>query len=117
MRWFKHYANARHSNKLTKLFAIGGKSMYADYWLLLELLCVKFDGEVETCVLDRDYLKAYFGSRSHQLVHKSLSTMHQVGLIEYRTGDQLYEVKTDILLLLQGKDFKYEKDKRDQNDG
>jgi len=50
MPWFKHYNNASTSLSIQKMMIDLGIIGYAYYFLLLELLCSKFDGS--NCVID-----------------------------------------------------------------
>ena len=116
MKWFKHYTNARTSNALTEIKAQYGLQGYGRYWTLLELMCEKFNGKddrifvFETRRLREDL--GYF--RTSDLI-KFLSSLNQVGLICCIHRNQVIEIESDIMLKLQGRDWKNNSKKRAEN--
>jgi len=116
MKWFKHYSNARISNALTEILAIHGPKGYGRYWLLLELMCEKFDGENDTkFIFDTAHLKQTCGFHRNQDLIKFLSSLNQVGIMSHTSRNQVIEINTDILLRLQGRDYKRSSGKRGQS--
>ena len=63
MHYFKHYHNASTSLKLQRLIHEGGVAAYGYYFLMLELLCEKFDGETIRIELFERELVNKFGAR------------------------------------------------------
>ena len=116
MKYFKHYSNALTSNKLSKLMAVGGKIIYLDYWLLLELLSQKFDGKDTFFILDKDIVRTYTRHYTHKSLRKSLECIANVGLISIKIFENHLEIDAPILLDLMARDYKYDKQKRVSSD-
>jgi len=113
MKWFKHYSNASLSNKLTKVRALHGIEGYGRYWLLLELCCEKFDGENDDMfVFSTRTLREDLGFHHTKGLLKYLQCLSNVGVISCVTDKNVIEIKTDILLRLQGRDYKKTRSKR-----
>lgn len=116
VKWLKHYSNAYLSNSLTEILAQYGPQGYGRYWLLLEKMCEKFDGETDDVfVFNAATLKVHLGFHKDQDLIKFLSTLNQVGIMSHTSRDQVIEIKSDILLRLQGRDWNYDKEKRVEN--
>ncbi len=117
MKWFKHYSNALLSNSLSELFALRGFKGYGRYWRLLELMSEKFDGEKDTLfIFSLSVLRAELGFHRTLDLLKYLSCLNHVGIMSHTSSAQVVKIKSDILLKLQSKDYKYEKNKRLNND-
>jgi len=112
MKWFKHYSNARLSNKLTKLRAYGGKEACGEYWTLLEMMSEKFNGEDTEFSFDIPTLRVELAHHTSKSLRKSLSCMAEVGLMSFDMDSHCVTINTDILLRLQGRDWKYDSEKR-----
>ncbi len=106
MKYFKHYSNARASNKLTLLFAKTGLEGYARYWLLLEEMAFKFDGKDTTFVFSAKDLKDILGFYHMSQMLMYLQCMSDVGLMSFQCEQDVVSISTPILLELQSRDFK-----------
>lgn len=106
MQYFKHYHNADSSTFIQKLINDHGLVAYAQWFLMLELLCEKFDGEATLIELTRSEvaLKLRIKSGRVDVVLKWFSS-----LLDNQTNSTDFILKIDapILLCLQDKDFKY----------
>lgn len=113
MKWFKHYSNASISNSLTEIIAKYGLTGYGRYWLLLEKMCEKFDGETDNkFTFSTKDLRDLMGFHRTQDLIKFLSSLDQVGIMSHTSKDQVIEIYTDILLRLQGRDYKKARSER-----
>jgi len=107
MRWFKHYSNAMDSNKLTELLALTGVAGMGRYWLLMELMAKKYDGQKDqefvfrTKDLQQELSTYHFNS-----LRKYLQCIHNVGVMSIICDVNVTRISTPILLELQAKDFK-----------
>lgn len=116
MQWFKHYHNASSSNKISKIEAEFGLEGYARYFKLLELIAEKFDGERENFEFPTKTLTLYLGFYHVSRMRHYLQCLSNVGLMSFECQKTLTSISTPIMLKLQSKDFKYDRDKRESND-
>lgn len=115
MKWFKHYSTAGHSDKLTQLKAQLGAAGYGRYWILLELLSQRFDGEQTDFVFDMKILKSELLAYRTQSVSTLLQSCTNLGLISHTNEGDLVSISAPILLKLQSRDFKRARSVRDEN--
>jgi len=106
MRWFKHYSNATESTRLNFLLAEKGVEGYGFYWLLLELLCAKFDGTQRVIVLSLDEVLAKFRLNNKRKLVSLLEVLNKLELIPNKTCGKFLQIDAFILLKLKQKDFK-----------
>lgn len=105
MKWFKHYHNASSSLKLQSLRnRKRGKEAYCEYWMLLELLCEKFDGEDTKIKLSWKEVGTKLEVRSNR-VGTILELYASLNLIELVSVGTELEINAPILLELKDKDF------------
>jgi len=107
LRWFKHYANASTSIKLNKIIDELGIEGYGRYFLLLELLSEKFDGESTTCELHYSEISAKVRIKFSKKLATFLQKLHDFHLITFEIQGKVYKINCPILLDLQSKDFKF----------
>ncbi len=113
MKWFKHYSNASTSNALTALMAKHGFEGYGRYWILLELMCEKFDGiEDQKFVFDARSLKGHLGFYHTNHLMMYLQCMSDVGLMSVESTRYTVTISSDILLRLKGRDYKKARSER-----
>lgn len=134
MKWFKHYADARHSRFLSKLKQNTGREGLCRYWELLEFLCEKFDGKDFTFVVPNSVIRQLLGFRSYkhqqffadQLASIPGSVDDQSAISPGSVGDQSgtdpglivhqsandWRIEAPILLDLLGRDFKAARSER-----
>lgn len=114
MRWFKHYSNASTSLKLQKLRdRKRGKEAYCEYWLLLELLCEKFDGIETKIQLSWKEVGTKLEVRSNR-VGTILELYASLNLIEFNSVGTELEINAPILLELKDKDFSRTRKEREE---
>jgi len=107
MRWFKHYSNAMGSNKLTELLALTGLAGMGRYWLLMELMAEKYDGqEDQEFVFRTKDLQQELSTYHLNSLRKYLQCIHNVGIMSIKCDVDVTRISTPILLELQAKDFK-----------
>ena len=116
MKWFKHYHNASSSLKLQALISELGVEGYGQYWLLLELLCEKFDGETPVVCLFSSEISAKVGIKFSKKLQTFVQKLADFSLISYEISGKVYKIDAPILLDLQSKDFKFATRQRQQND-
>lgn len=104
MPWFKHYNNASTSLSIQTMMIELGVIGYAYYFLLLELLCSKFDGT--SCVIDLTIsevaVKLRIKSGRVEVILKSFSTSN---LVTSESLGVIVRINAPILLELKSKDF------------
>lgn len=105
MPWFKHYNNASTSLSIQKMMLDLDVVGYAYYFLLLELLCSKFDGF--NCVIDlttREVgVKLRIKSGRVQVILRSFS---ESNLLTWESHGVIIRINAPILLELKDKDFR-----------
>jgi len=114
MKWFKHYGNA-HSNQFLQalLREKNGLALYAQWFLLLEFLCMDFKKDSTEFHASSAQLKAVLQVGQDKKLLKVLETFSELSakfdrsLLEVsETSDKVFKIKTPIILELMGKDFK-----------
>lgn len=116
MKWFKHYSNASSSLKLQSLISELGVEGYGQYWLLLELLCEKFDGESPEVTLFFDEISAKVRIKFTKKLETFLQKLSDFHLLSFQISGKFYKIEAPILLDLQSKDFKFATKQRLLND-
>lgn len=111
MKWFRHFSNARESQKLKKLKDELGMRGYGQYWSLFELMNSQFKGSDTKITL-------HFSEISHTVdikFAKSLNTFMQklenFELISLNVSGNFYEIECPMLLELMDSDSKYNRRK------
>ena len=106
MKWFKHYSSVSTSVSLNQLMDELGLEAYARYWLLLEYLCEKYDGDSTTfCVHFNDIsprVKIKFSKKFETFMQK----LHDFQLILVEIQGKVYKIEAPILRELQSRDYK-----------
>jgi len=116
MKWFKHYSNARLSNALTEIKANFGLEGYGRYWLLLELMSEKFDGtDDQVFVFETKKLREDLGFYHTNGMLMYLECLVNLCVMSFECRSNVIEINTDIMLKLQGRDWKNNKKKRVEN--
>lgn len=115
MQYFKHYHNASTSIKIQKIIKEHGVLGYGQWFLLLELLCEKFDGESDMIRLTT--------AEVIQKLRTKPAAVRQVlarfaGLADILADIDGFEIiiQCPLLLDLQDKDFKHATKKRRESD-
>jgi hypothetical protein len=98
MKWFKHYTDASRSEKLASLREKTGLEGYAKYWLLVELLAEKFDGNCTTFRINKKTLGIHLGYYRHTLALQWLDIGQTLGLYKFHCEDHVYVIVFDKLL-------------------
>lgn len=115
MRWFKHYGNAHQSNDLTIIEAEFGMAGYGRYWLLLELMCGKFDGENDTrFIFNYRQIKKRLGLYHDNRARIFFECLNNLPLMSCVIKNNLLIIESDILSRLQGRDYKKARSKTQQ---
>ena len=110
--WYKHYTDAHQSDKLTKILSEFGLKGYGQYWILLEHMGKKFTGKERSFTFETRNLKSILHISHNKLFVNYMEFLTKIGLISYKIQGKSTIVKTPILFILQGKDNKYDKNKR-----
>jgi len=125
MKWFKHHANADGSIFIQSVLKEYGKEGYANYMLLLELLCEKFKGDITIqLTIDEVAKKLRIKPARVLSVLAGLSTLGEVPAITKprpkedrgNSTGYVFEIDAPILLTLKGKDFKADRASSDELD-
>lgn len=116
MRWFKHYSNAKESEKLTTLKAELGAAGYGRYWILLEELAARTDGTSFKFKFLMSDLKGILMAYRTKDVSILLSSCMHLGLISFSKQGNLVLIEAPILLDLMGSQTKYDRTKRNRTD-
>lgn len=98
MKWFKHYTNASLSHKLNLLRDKYGLEGYARYWLLVELLAEKFDGENTTFEIHPRTLSQQLGYYRHTMTKQWLNYGQTLGLYRADCSGDVWVIVFDKLL-------------------
>lgn len=106
MRWFKHYANASHSESLSKLKESTGHAGYGRYWDLMEFLCQQFDGESTNFRIPEKALRLLFQIHSKSKLSSFAIQLNSVEGLSIVQRESVFEVDAPILLELLSRDFK-----------
>lgn len=114
MKWFKHYSNASDSNALTTILAEFGFEGYGRYWILLENLARKFNGEDTEFVFSLKDLRDILGFYHTNGLLMYLQCLSNVGVMSFQCEGKVLTISTSILLELQSRDFKKARSARDE---
>lgn len=98
MKWFKHYSNASTSQKLNIIMDKHGLDGYAKYWLLVELLAEKFDGNEPIFLLHYTTIKQRLRAYHNKITRTFLEDLDNVGLMSVKCKDNLYTIYFPKLL-------------------
>jgi len=101
----KHYNTASSSITIQEIFKKGGHKSYAVYWLLIELLSQKFDGERVKIELHEQELVKHLRIRSDCLVKELQKSCNSYLSLSERVGS-LFIFDAPILLDLLHRDYK-----------
>ena len=112
MNWFKHYANASDSQKITELIEQMGLEGYAQYFLLLELLCAEFDGKNTKIRIHENTLKSKLRLKFSKKLAKVAQKFADFQLTSFQKSGNFWIFDAPILLELQSKHFRYGRSKR-----
>jgi len=110
----KHYNTASSSITIQEIFKKGGHKAYAIYWLLIELLSQKFDGECVKIELHEQELVKHLRVRSDCLV-KELQKSCNSSLSLLERVESLFVFEAPILLDLLHRDYKRARTERVQS--
>lgn len=116
MKWIRHFTNASESLKLQKLLGEMGSDGYGKYWLLLELLGQKFDGEDTFIELHFLEISTKVQIKFTKKLETFLQKLSDFSLISYEISGKVYKVYAPILRELQDKHSKYNRKKVVSND-
>jgi hypothetical protein len=105
MKWFKHFHNADSSHKLALLMENHGKSAYAEYWLLLELLCEKYKGDEEQIEVTEGELCRKLRRPFPKKMKTFLKALQNLSILDYKENEKTFKFETRILWELKQKDF------------
>lgn len=105
MPWLKHYNNASTSMALQGIIEKGGAEAYGHYWLLLELLCTKYDGTSHEIDLFEKEIVKQLGINCRR-IGKQLDILCNSYSIQFERIGKLYSFKAPILSELKDKDFR-----------
>lgn len=112
MKWFKHYHNADTSHKLSLLIEEHGKVAYAEYWLLLELLCEKYedpsDKKVKVEVTEGEICRK-IRKPFPKKMKTFLKALQNLSLLDYEVSGKTFKFEAPILWKLKQKDYKRER--------
>ncbi|MFW5887949.1 MAG: hypothetical protein ACOCUH_04050 [Bacteriovoracia bacterium] len=106
MRWFKHYCDASTSIKVNQIIDECGLEGYARWFLLLELLSEKFDGESTKFEIHFNEISAKVRIKFSKKLETFLKLLHNFSLIELEVKGKVYKIDCPILMNLQDRDFK-----------
>lgn len=109
--FIKHYNTASHSITIQEIFKNGGHKSYAIYWLLIELLSQKFDGECVIIDLHEQELCKHLRVRSDSLV-KELVKICNSSLTLVKSSGNIHNFNAPILLDLLHRDYKRARSER-----
>jgi len=114
MQYFKHYHNASSSLSVQKIVKEHGLVGYAQWFLLLELLCEKFDGESELVTVTVHEIANKLRSKPHLIV-QCMDRFKGLADIKANIDDFQLIIECPLLLDLQDKDYRYAAKKRREN--
>lgn len=106
MKWFKHYHNASSSVELNELIDKLGISGYGHYWLLLELLTEKYDGESTQITLHFEEISRRVRIKYSKKLETLLQLLPKSSLTFVKLRERVYKFDVPILSELKSKDFK-----------
>jgi hypothetical protein len=111
MPWFKHYNNAKSSLRLQQLLNEGGVLAYGQYWLLLELLCQKFDGVNHLIKCNSKEIAVQLNIKPSRTI-VVLELLSSCSLVQFNLTGVVFEIDAPILSELKAKDFKRKRQER-----
>jgi hypothetical protein len=106
MKWFKHYYNASYSVSLSELIDEVGVSGYGHYWLLLELLAEKYDGESTTFIMHFEEISRKVRIKFRKKLETFIQKLPESCITFEEIRPKVYKIEAPIMLELQGRDFK-----------
>jgi hypothetical protein len=106
MRYFKHYGGAHGSESLGALIQECGFAGYGRYWILLEYLTEKFDGESSSFRVPSAIIRGLFRIRSWTELDSFAERLSTVRGLNLKRIENVFEIEAPILLELLGRDFK-----------
>jgi len=115
MQFFKHYHNADSSKEIQIIIKKYGLKGYAHWFLLLELMCEKFDGESSIVELTTSEVASKLrikSSRVHSVITQFESLLHN----QSNKDDFIIIIDCPLLLDLQDRDYKYARKVRVDSD-
>jgi hypothetical protein len=116
LKWFKHFTNASDSVRLNKLIDELGVEGYGRYWLLLELIAEEsYDGSEEIEVHLRK-ISAKVQIKFRKKLETFLQKLSDYSLIEFKSSEKVYKIRSLILSELQDKHSKYNRKRVVSND-
>lgn len=98
MKWFKHYSDASKSSKLNLIVDKFGLKGYAMYWLIVELLAEKFDGEDPTFEVHFNTIKQTLRVYHNKIIKDFMESVDDVGLMSVQCDSNLYHISFPKLL-------------------
>lgn len=111
MKWFRHFNNAKDSDKIKQIIDEFGLEGYARWFMFLELACARFDGNLPTIRLHNDEFCGQIKCKHASFVNKTLCFWDKLGLTSHKIDGKFIEITIPILLELQDKDSKYNRKK------
>jgi hypothetical protein len=109
MKWIKHYHNASSSIKLQNLVERLGVEGYGRYWLLLELLCEKYEGDELVIDVHFKEISTKIQINWAKKLEDFLRILEEFSLISFEISGKIYKIEAPILWKLKQKDFKRER--------
>lgn len=106
MKWFKHYSNSLHSDSLSQLLIDCGLEGYARYWILLEELAERFDGQTTSFRIQSATIRSLFRIRSWNELDSFAVRLSNIRGMNIKRNENVFEIEAPILLELLGKDFR-----------
>jgi hypothetical protein len=115
VRWFKHYSDANTSDGLSRLILDLGFEGYGRYWVLLEFLAFKFDGETTEFTFHPAIIRETLRIRSWNKLETFLERLANVRGMEAQYTRNEIKFNAPILLELKNRDFKTARSEREQS--
>lgn len=115
MRWFKHYSDAHTSESLSTLILDLGFEGYGRYWMLMEFLAFKFDGETTEFKFHPAIVRETLRIRSWNKLETFLERIGNVRGMETEWTKNEIKFNAPILLELKNRDFKTTRTDREGN--
>lgn len=108
MKWIKHHTNASDkSEKLGRLLESYGLARYGQYWLLLEGLGARFDGENEEIFISVHDAKSKLRTKTERKLIETLTVFSNCALLTFKKEQKFLMIHCPILFELQDKHSKY----------
>lgn len=115
MKYFRHFSNASSSLKVQRILDEMGLKGYAQYFLLLELLNEKFDGESTKVSVHLNEIAAKVRLKFDKSLTNFIQKLSDFELISFQLSGKVYEIDCPILLELMDRDSKFNRTKRVAN--